>query len=235
MLSLSAVPPISQVPLNNPVATSACSYASDEASAASCSATHVISGITFFYQNHPLSCEEAATSMALTHQGIHVSQDEILNEIGADLNPMYADESGSVRWGNPYKTFVGNVDGNESDYTGFGTFYPPLVRVAKAHGARILAYGSMSAASIYARILAGHPVVAFATWDWEWHPRHDYLSFDGQSIPWIGPVFASHVYLVVGVSPTEVLINDPIRGQYWISKGAFEAGYSDFNEAIVFA
>jgi len=32
-----------------------------------------------------------------------------------------------------------------------------------------------------------------------------------------------------------LLVNDPIRGQYWVSKGAFEASYSDFNEAIVFA
>jgi uncharacterized protein YvpB len=235
MFSLPAAPPVSQVPLNNPVAATACSYASDEAPAPSCTATRIISGVAFYYQNRPLSCEEASTSMALTHQGIHVSQDQILKEIGADLRPMDLDASGSVRWGNPYKTFVGNVDGSESDYTGFGTYYPPLVRVAKAHGARILAYGSMSAATIYGRVFAGHPVVAFATWDWEWHPRHDYLSFDGRSIPWIGPVYASHVYVVVGVSPTKVLINDPIRGQYWLSKSAFEAGYSDFNEAIVFA
>jgi uncharacterized protein YvpB len=199
------------------------------------SQTHVISGITFVYQNHPLSCEEASTSMALSHQGIHVSQDQILAEVGADLRPMYVDGAGRVRWGNAYKTFVGNVNGSESNYTGLGTFWPPLVRVAKAHGARVLAYGSMSAATIYARVIAGHPVVAFATWDWAWHPRRDYLSYDGQWIPWIGPVQASHVYVVAGVSPTRVLINDPIRGQYWISKAAFEAGYSDFNEAIVFA
>jgi len=199
------------------------------------SQTHIVSGVTFIYQNHPLSCEEAATSMALTHQGISVSQDQILNEIGADRRGMYVDAQGRVRWGNPYETFVGNVNGSESNYTGFGTFYPPLVRVAKAHGANVLAYGSMSAATIYARVIAGHPVVAFATWDWGWHPRRDYLSFDGQWIPWIGPVYASHVYTVVGVSPGQVLVNDPIRGQYWISKGAFEAGYSDFNEAIVFA
>ncbi|HUY73073.1 MAG TPA: C39 family peptidase [Candidatus Dormibacteraeota bacterium] len=198
-------------------------------------APHVISGITFYYQDHPLSCEEAATSMALSHQGINVSEDQILAEIGADTRPMYVDGQGRVRWGNPYQTFVGKVDGSESNYTGFGTFYPPLVRVAKAHGARILAYGSMSAATIYARVIAGHPVVAFATWDWQWHPRRDYLSFDGQWIPWIGPVYASHAYVVAGVSPTQVLIDDPIRGQYWISKGAFEAGYSDFHEAIVFA
>ena len=199
------------------------------------SQTHIVSGVTFYYQDHPLSCEEASTSMALTHQGVHVSQDQILSEIGADLRPMYVDAQGRVRWGNPYETFVGNVNGSESNYTGFGTYYPPLVRVAKAHGARILAYGSMSAATIYARVIAGHPVVAFATWDWQWHPRRDYLSFDGQWIPWIGPVYASHVYVVVGVSPTQVLVNDPIRGQYWVSKAAFQAGYSDFGEAIVFA
>ncbi|HET7421245.1 MAG TPA: C39 family peptidase [Candidatus Dormibacteraeota bacterium] len=198
-------------------------------------ATHVISGITFYYQDRPLSCEEASTSMALTHQGIYLSQDQILADIGADRRRMYVDEASRVRWANPYETFVGNVDGSESNYTGYGTFYPPLVRVAAAHGAVILSYGSMSAARIYASVLADHPVVAFATWDWQWHPRHDYLSFDGNWIPWIGPTYASHVYVVVGVSPSQVLVNDPIRGQYWINKAAFEAGYSDFNEAIVFA
>lgn len=207
----------------------------DHAIYATMSQTHIVSGVTFIYQDHPLSCEEAATSMALTHQGINVSQDQILAEVGADRRAMYVDAYGRVRWGNPYETFVGNVNGSEANYTGFGTYYPPLVRVARAHGARILAYGSMSAATVYARVIAGHPVVAFATWDWQWHPRRDYLSFDGQWIPWIGPVYASHVYTVVGVSPGQVLVNDPIRGQYWISKAAFEAGYSDFNEAIVFA
>jgi uncharacterized protein YvpB len=196
--------------------------------------TRIIRGVPMIFQNHPLSCEEAATSMALAHQGIHVSQDQILREIGADRRPMYVDGAGRVRWGNPYRTFVGNVNGSESNYTGFGTFYPPLVRVARAHGARILGYGTMSAATIYARLLAGHPVVVFSTWDWRWHPRHDYLSFDGRWIPWIGPAISSHVYTAVGVSPTRVLINDPIRGQYWVSKAAFEAGYSDFREAIVF-
>ena len=197
--------------------------------------THVVRGVPMIFQNHPLSCEEAATSMALAHQGIHVSQDQILREVGADTRAMYVDGAGRVRWGNPYRTFVGSVNGSESNYTGFGTFYPPLVRVARAHGAKVLAYGRMSAATIYARLIAGHPVVVFSTWDWRWHPRRDYLSFDGRWIPWIGPVFASHVYTAVGVSPSSVLVNDPIRGQYWISKGAFEAAYSDFGEAIVFA
>ena len=209
--------------------------AADQAISATMSVTHVISGVAFYYQDLPLSCEEAATSMALTHQGINLSQETILAEMGADRRAKYVDGNGVVRWGNPYETFVGNVWGSEYNYTGFGANYPPLVRVAQAHGARIIAYGSMSAATIYARVIAGHPVVAYATWDWAWHPRHDYLSFDGQWIPWIGPIQASHVYTVVGVSPSSVLVNDPLRGQYWVSKAAFEAAYSDFNEAIVFA
>jgi uncharacterized protein YvpB len=207
----------------------------DNAINAALNATHIISGVAFYYQDHTLSCEEAATSMALTHQGIYLSQDQILAELGADRRAAFTDSSGRLRWGNPYETFVGNVNGSEYNLTGYGTYYPPLVRIAKAHGARVIAYGSMSAATVYARVIAGHPVVAFATWDWAWHPRHDYLSFDGQWIPFIGPYQASHVYTVVGVSAGSVLINDPIRGQYWISKDSFQAGYSDFNEAIVFA
>jgi len=116
----------------------------DHAIAVVMSQTHIVSGVSFIYQNHSLSCEEAATSMAMTHQGIYVSQDQILAELGADTRPMYVDAQGRVRWGNPYQTFVGNVNGSESNYTGYGTFYPPLVRIAQAHGARILQYGNMS-------------------------------------------------------------------------------------------
>ena len=198
-------------------------------------AVHVISGVRFYYQTHPLSCEEAATSMALTHQGIYLSQDQILAEMGADTRRMYVDGNGVVRWGNPYLSFVGSVNGSEHNYSGFGANYEPLVRVARAHGARIIAAGSMTPQFIYANLIAGHPVVVYATWDWKWHPRHDYLSFDGRWIPWIGPYHDSHVYTAVGVSRSSVLVNDPLRGQYWVSKRAFEAAYSDFNEAIVFA
>ena len=194
---------------------------------------HIVTGVRIYYQSHALSCEETATSMALTHQGIYLSQDQILREMGADLRPQYRDARGILRWGNPYISFVGNVNGVENR-TGLQANYPALVRVALRHGARIIAYGNMSAEYVYARITAGHPVVVYATYDWAWHPRHDYLSFDGRWIPYIGPA-ASHVYTAIGVRPDAVLVNDPIRGQYWVAKAKFAAAYSDFNEAIAFA
>jgi uncharacterized protein YvpB len=211
------------------------STAHNEYRAAVARAYHIVYGVPLYYQAHSLSCEETATSMALAHQGVYLSQDQILQEMGADTRGMYVDGNGTVRWGNPYEQFVGNVDGSEHNYTGYQANWPPLVRVARAHGASIVAAGPMSAEYIYSQILWNHPVVVYATWDWAWHPRHDYLSFDGQWIPWIGPNVDAHVYTVIGVNPWSVLVNDPIRGQYWVSKSAFEAAYSDFGEAIVFA
>ena len=205
-----------------------------EYQAAVARAYHIVYGVQVYYQSHSLSCEETAVSMALTHQGIYLSQDQILAELGADTRPMYRDGNGTVRWGNPYSAFVGNVNGSEHNYTGYQANYPPLVRVAQAHGAWVVAAGHMSAETIYANIAANHPVVVYATYDWGWHPRHDYLSFDGQWIPWIGPSADAHVYTAIGVSPWSVLVNDTIRGQYWVSKSTFEAAYSVFSEAIIF-
>ena len=202
--------------------------------------SHVISGVTFIYQSHNLSCEEAATSMALTHQGMHLSQDQILAGLGVDNTPVVVSNGVVVSWGNPDRAFVGNVNGLESNRTGYQANPRALMRVINSHGGRVIEWaepgvqGYISAQEIYAQVLADHPVVAYATWDWRYHTRHDYRSEDGNMVAWIGPADA-HVYTVVGVSSGSVLVNDPIRGQYWVSKGSFEAAYSDFNMAIVFA
>lgn len=194
----------------------------------------LIPHVFVYYQDRNLTCEETAVSMALTHQHIYVSQDIILRELGDDRRPVTTDKLGRMRWGDPYTTFVGDPMGLEFKDTGYGASYTPLVRIAKSHGAKLLRYGAMDADTIYAELQSGHPVVAWATWDWRWHPRHDYLAFDGRWVPWIGP-YDAHVYTIVGIRTDAVLVDDPIRGQYWVVKPAFEAAYSDFEEAIVFA
>ena len=193
----------------------------------------VISHVFLYGPDRNLTCEETAVSMALTHQHIYVSQDIILKEVGFDLRPITKDKMGRVRWGDPYRTFVGSPNGYEFMETGYGAGYPPLVRVAEAHGAKILRSGAMDADTVYGALQSGHPVVAWATWDWRWHPRHDYLAFDGTWVPWIGP-YDAHVYTLVGIRGDAVLVNDPLRGQYWEPKDRFEAAYSVFQEGIVF-
>jgi uncharacterized protein YvpB len=202
--------------------------------------SHIISGVAYYRQSHNLSCEEAATSMALTHQGMYVSQDQILAGLGVDWTPVVVSNGMVVSWGDPDRAFVGNVNGLESNRTGYQANPKALMRVINSFGGRVIewsepsVHGSISPQEIYAQVLADHPVVAYATWDWRYHTRHDYLPEDGNMVPWIGPADA-HVYTVIGVSSSSVLVNDPLRGQYWVSKGSFEAAYSDFDMAIVFA
>jgi uncharacterized protein YvpB len=202
--------------------------------------THIIPGVAFHYQSHNLSCEEAATSMALSHQGLNISQDQILAGLGVDNTPVVVSGGMVVSWGNPDRAFVGNVNGLESNRTGYQANPKALMRVINSFGGRVLEWGEpgvqgyVSPQEIYAQVAADHPVIAYATWDWRYHTRHDYRSEDGNMVAWIGPG-AAHVYTVVGVNSGSVLVNDPIRGQYWVSKGSFEAAYSDFNMAIVFA
>lgn len=204
------------------------------------SATHVISGVQFYYQIHSLSCEETSTSMGLTHQGLYISQDQILAGLGVDSTPAQVVNGVVVKWGDPDKAFVGNVNGSESYFTGQQANPKALMRVLNSYGARVIDWSEpgatshvVSAQEIYAQIAAGHPVVAYATWDWRWHPIYYYTSEDGNQVPLIAPA-NDHVYLVIGVSQYGVLVNDPIRGQYWVSKGEFEAGY-EFGMAIVLA
>ncbi len=195
----------------------------------------LVPNVVLYYQTHNLSCEEAAVAMALTHQDIVLDQDEILHEMGADLTASYVEaNNGRMRWGDPYVSFVGSVDGHEFDTTGYGASYPPLVAVAKRHGAKILRAGPMEVETVYRYLWSAHPVVVWATWDWRWHQRNDYLAFDGRWVPWIGP-HDSHVYTAVGIRPDAILVDDPLRGRYWVPIDAFAAAYSVFDEAIAFA
>jgi uncharacterized protein YvpB len=202
--------------------------------------SRVISHVTFYYQTHNLSCEETATSMALTHQGLHISQNQILARLGVDWTRAVVRYGKVVRWGDPDKAFVGNVNGSENNFTGQQANPKALVRVLKSYHAVIVAWSEphvtshvITASEIYHYILLGHPVVAYATWDWKRHPIYYYKSEDGNRVPLIAP-YDDHVYTVVGVTTTKVLIYDPIRGKYWISKAAFQAGY-EFGMAIVLA
>jgi uncharacterized protein YvpB len=208
--------------------------------AAGDAAVHIIRNMALYYQRHALSCEETSTSMGLVHQGLHISQDQILARMGVDNTPARLVNGYVVRWGDPDRAFVGNVNGSENNYTGQQANPKALVRVLNSYGAKIIEWSEpgvgpnvISAQEIYKQVVAGHPVVAYATWDWNWHRIYYYRSEDGNRVPLISPA-DDHVYLVVGVSATRVLINDPIRGQYWVSKGAFNASY-EFGMAIVLA
>ena len=50
--------------------------------------------------------------MALSAVGIHVTQDELLRQFGADVRAPVMRNGAPVEWGDPYQSFVGSVRGD---------------------------------------------------------------------------------------------------------------------------
>jgi uncharacterized protein YvpB len=187
--------------------------------------------VPIYYQVFTLSCEESALRMALVSRGINTTDAQILNIIGTDLRPATYTSSG-LTWGDPYTTFVGSPSGSETALTGYGTYYPTIARAATALGATVLAAGEgIAPSTLYANVLAGHPAVVWVTWQWAAASRQDYVAFDGRTIPYAGPV--EHAVTLVGVTATDVIINDPDFGRTLVSKSLFEARYATYNDMAV--
>jgi uncharacterized protein YvpB len=187
--------------------------------------------VPWYHQAFELSCEEASLRMALAYQGIATTDAAILNIIGSDLRPAYFDATG-LHWGDPFATFVGNVNGSELALTGYGTYYPTIAHAATVLGGHVLRAGQgIRPADVYAAVLAGHPVVAWVTYKWVIQHRKDYVAFDGKTVTYAGP--GEHAVVVVGVTATRVLINNPWSGPEWISKSTFEPVYATYDQMAV--
>jgi uncharacterized protein YvpB len=187
--------------------------------------------VPWYHQAFELSCESASLRMALAYEGIATSDQAILDIVGAD--PSRATfVNGALRWGDPYASFVGNVNGSEIALTGYGMYYPTVVKAATQLGGHLLAKGEgITPDQVYEAVLAGHPVVTWVTYQWVNLRRQDYVAFDGRVIPYAGP--GEHAVTIVGVDPTRVLVNNPWSGQEWVNKTVFERVYQTYNQMAV--
>jgi len=187
--------------------------------------------VPWYHQAFELSCESASLRMALAYEGIATTDQAILDIVGAD--PSRATfVNGALRWGDPYVSFVGNVNGSEIALTGYGMYYPTVVKAATQLGGHVLAQGEgIPPSQVYEAVLAGHPVVTWVTYQWVIQRRQDYVAFDGRVIPYAGP--GEHAVTVIGVDPTRVLINNPWSGPEWVNKALFERVYQTYNQMAV--
>lgn len=187
--------------------------------------------VPWYPQAYTLSCEEASLRMALAHEGISTTDAAILDIIGTDARPATF-VNGVLRWGDPFVAFVGDPNGSEAAFTGYGTYYPTIARAAIRLGGQVLRAGQgIAPADVYDAILQGHPVVAWVTYQWVTAVRADYLTFDGRMVPYAGPI--EHAVAVVGVQEHSVLVNNPGSGPEWVSKSTFETAYSAYDEMAV--
>jgi len=187
--------------------------------------------VPWYHQAYVLSCESAALRMGLAFQGIATTDKAVLDIIGSDLRGPVFDSSG-MHWGDPFATFVGNVNGSEVALTGYGTYYPTIAHAATVLGGHVLRSGqNIMPAELYDAVLNGHPAVVWVTYHWVRLTRKDYVAFDGKTVTYAGP--GEHAVTLVGVQPTRVLINNPSTGVEWIDKATFEAIYAIYDHMAV--
>lgn len=187
---------------------------------------------TVHLQEHPVTCEIASLLMALASRGIDTDERSLLALTGVDARPAQVDGGGGIqRWGDPDQVFVGDPDGHIFDRTGYGVYAAPIARAATRSGASVIASGhGIAPSTIYADILAGHPAVVWVTSDFRRASVGTWRAWDGAEITYASD---EHAVLAVGVTPTSVLIDDPMHGQTWLTRSQFEAAYATFDDMAV--
>src|SRR5437763_4029832 len=134
--------------------------------------------VPVYKQLRNLDCETAALQMALAALGHTYTQNQLIamqpapDTRGPVMGPIVNGHKTVKQWGNPYKNFVGNIDGAALVTTGYGIHYPPLVPAAPAHGVPnaeggVGAGSGWTPARVGAELAAGHPVSARTETGWE--------------------------------------------------------------------
>ena len=82
-------------------------------------------------QSMRLDCESAALAVALEAKGIPLTQAWVFGSSRTTAASRGV-RTATCDWGDPYAAFVGNVDGSETNYTGYGVYYPPIAAVGPA-------------------------------------------------------------------------------------------------------
>ncbi|HEV1997768.1 MAG TPA: C39 family peptidase [Candidatus Dormibacteraeota bacterium] len=187
--------------------------------------------VPVYRQGMPLDCETAALQMALAYYGLNFSQQELFNQEPPDPRPARWDSNG-MHWGDPYTNFVGDVNGSEANYSGYGIYFPLIVEIARSRGEVKTRGGEgFRNVDIYNAVASGHPVVAWVEYHWARPPLGQWQAWDGRLITYST---WEHAVTISGLSDNAVLVNDPAAGdQYWVSRSTFETSWHDFNNMAV--
>jgi uncharacterized protein YvpB len=181
-------------------------------------------------QDLALDCESAALEVALAVHNIDVPQDRIFASLPQDPRAVVRGSNGlPVRWGDPYHAFVGDVNGYEPDFTGYGVYYPPIVAAAEKFGAVAQGFTGWTVAAIEAQVRMGNSVVVWLTSDFKPHVPRFWTAWDGTRVPW---AIGEHAVPVIGFDPVQNTITfvDVLYGvERTMSTQAFAAALTTFD------
>lgn len=184
-----------------------------------------ILSVPMHWQERPLSCEAASLKMALNFKGIAISEDTIMKKIGFDLTPRKDNI-----WGDPNKSFVGNIDGS-SCKTGYGVYWGPVAEAAKNWSNNAESFSNWSLQDLTREIRAGNPVIFWGTIPVKQLTDCSWYTAEGK---YIKAFRETHVRVVIGyigsaANPTKIVLNDALSGTLYWTTEKFMKNWKDFN------
>ena len=197
-------------------------------------ADRIAMGVPTYRQTRSLDCEAAALQVALAAVGTAVTQDWINTAIGSDTRPPEIGPGGTVaRWGDPYATFVGRIDGSEPAHTGYGVYYPPVAAAARAAGRFPDGREGWDPWALYDEVGLGHPAVIWVDATFSPVPMRRWTAWDGRSVPYAIGEHAVTMVGVDGVAGTVTLADVRAGIRRTFSMSRFEALFASFGDMAV--
>lgn len=187
--------------------------------------------VTVLRQAQRNTCESAALSMLLQAAGVRAGQRALQSRLprSGPLDPIVSD--GARVWGDPERGFVGRANGGGTA-GGFGVYPPPVAALARTYLPSAKNITAASPKTIYARVRAGRPVMA-----WLGLADGPYASWSAPSGQPITVNLNEHTVVLVGITASGMLrVADPLDGTaQLVPRAAFEVMWQRLGRRAVTA
>ncbi|MED1858611.1 C39 family peptidase [Brevibacillus reuszeri] len=181
----------------------------------------------------PRGCEVTTLAMLLGVNGFSVDKMVLAREIVRDPTPLSYDSEQNMRWGNPYKGFVGDM--YDAKKPGFGVFHKPIEELARKYaGQQVMNLTDLDFSDITSIVGQGIPVWVIVT--------STFAQDNSRSVKWLtadGPIQTTrneHSVLLTGFDGTYVYFHDPLRQAGKGSRRAvstFEQGWNQMGKQAI--
>lgn len=171
--------------------------------------------VPLFSQNEQFTCNIASLRMLLAYRGVDVSESDIREITGTN---------GSRGSGNPHLGFTQN----------YGTYWEPIEKAAHAYRTTKL-YQNPSLDMLLLEVRNRNPVMVWGQNGWSDPHEVSWTATDGT---FIYAINGMHSYIVKGYvgdsdNPTQILVNDPWRGDTELTTKEFLRRFTYFRTALV--
>ena len=178
-----------------------------------------VEGVVGHPQEHNLSCESRSATDVATFWGVAFAEDDFFRRL--------------PKSDNPHRGFLGDVDlpSGSMPPTGYGVYVEPVAATLRSFGLDAQARKEWDLDGLKAELVAGRPVIVWATYDMQLPGVENWVSSDGVTsvvVKW------QHTFIVVGYDEGGLQLVDAYDGTVkYFSYDAFVPAWDQLGRMAV--